>query len=100
MQRARRLLSAGSILLVAFAIANWPSTARAQSLDSSGTRAIPTYESAGLYWSNPGANSVTGCEVKFRPAGTSAWRQGLAMWFDGSANECRGSRVGLAPATN
>jgi hypothetical protein len=60
---------------------------------------VPTYESAGLYWSRPGANATTGCEVKFRKAGDTAWTDGLAMWFDSRDNECRGSLVGLEPGT-
>jgi Big-like domain-containing protein len=96
----RRLhtLAGASFLLVGLAIANYP--AHAQALDASGTRAVATYESVGLYWANPGANSTTGCEVKFRRAGDAAWTQGLAMWFDARNSECRGSLVGLTPATN
>jgi hypothetical protein len=61
---------------------------------------VPTYESVGLYWTAPGANAATGCEVKFRKVGDATWRQGLAMWFDARDNQCRGSLVQLAPATN
>src|SRR5436853_5506869 len=73
--------------------------AMAQSLPSTGVSAVTTYESAGLYWSAPGANS-NGCNVQFRKVGDSAWTQGLNLWFDSSANECRGSLVGLVPGTN
>ena len=91
-------LTAATFLLVALAIFNYP--AKAQALDSSGVRAVPTYESAGLYWSAPGANATTGCQVKFRVTGAAAWTQGLDMWFDSAANECRGSLVGLAAGTS
>ncbi len=91
-------LAATSFLLVGIAIANYP--AHAQSLDSSGVRAVPTYEAVGLYWSSPGANSTTGCEVKFRSVGSSSWTQGLNLWFDASKNECRGSLVNLAAGTS
>ncbi len=64
-------------------------------LPSTDTRAVPTYESAGLYWSNPGATAATGCEVKYRRNGDTAWQSGLAMWFDARSNECRGSLVHL-----
>src|SRR5258708_340536 len=74
-------------------------TATAQSLSSSGVRAVPTYEAVGLYWSSPGANTATGCEVKFRVQGAASWRQGLNLWYDAAANECRGSLVYLAPGT-
>src|SRR5262249_32496991 len=73
--------------------------AHAQALDSSGVRAVPTYEAAGLYWSAPGANSTTGCEVKFRKSGAGSWTQGLNLWFDSSRNECRGSLVNLTAGT-
>jgi hypothetical protein len=91
-------LTAASVLLVGLALAHAP--AHAQTYVSTGTRAVPTYESVGLYWSSPGANAATGCEVKFRKVGTAAWTQGLAMWFDARDNECRGSLVSLTPNTN
>jgi hypothetical protein len=74
--------------------------AQAQSLSSSGVRAVTTYEAAGLYWTNPGASAATGCDVRYRKAGDTTWSTGLAMWFDASANECRGSLVGLTPGTH
>ena len=83
------------VFLVAVAVA-----ASAHAQTSAGVRAVPTYESVGLYWSNPGANSATGCEVKFRAAGETSFRQGLAMWFDARNNECRGSLVLLDPGTS
>src|SRR4051812_10035013 len=69
--------------------------AAAQSLPSANLRAVPTYESVGLYFVSPGTSA--GCKVQFRVAGTSAWTQGLDLWFDGRDNECRGSLVNLAP---
>jgi Big-like domain-containing protein len=94
--RAHWLFGA-SFLLVGLAVANYP--AHAQALDSTGVKAVPTYEAVGLYWANPGANAATGCEVKFRAAGTTSWTQGLAMWFDARNSECRGSLVNLVPGT-
>ena len=70
----------------------------AQSLPSTGVRVVPTYEAASLYWSNPGA-SVTGCPVQYRAVGETSWRDGLDLWFDAAASECRGSLVGLTPGT-
>ena len=61
-------------------------------------RAVPTYESVGLYWAEPGA-SDSGCTVRFRRAGDADWRQGLDLWFDARNHECRGSLVYLAPDT-
>jgi hypothetical protein len=66
-------------------------------LPTTGTIAVTTYESAGLYWQNPGGTA--GCEVKYRKNGESAWRQGLAMWFDARDGQCRGSLVGLEAGT-
>ena len=94
-QSRAHLLAGASFLFVGLAIANWP----AHAADSAGVRVVPTYEAAGLYWSNPGANTQTGCEVKFRKQGDSNWSQGLAMWFDARNSECRGSLVGLANGT-
>ena len=91
-------LTAATFLLVALAVFNYP--AKAQTLDATGVRAVPTYESAGLYWSAPGANSTTGCQVKFRVTGAATWTQGLDLWFDSAANECRGSLVGLTAGTS
>ena len=91
------VLAAASVLLVASALTL--GSTRAQALDSTGTRAVPTYESVGLYWSSPGATAATGCEVSYRAAGTADWKPGLAMWFDARNSECRGSLVSLTPGT-
>src|SRR4051812_24818291 len=86
--------------LLALGLALAQGAAQAQALDGSGVSAVPTYEAAGLYWSNPpGASSAAGCEVKFRPAGGSSWTQGLALWYDASKGQCRGSLVNLVPGT-
>src|ERR671936_1466068 len=55
-------------------------TASAAGLPANGARAVPTFESIGLYWT-PSA-SVASCPVQFRKAGDGAWRQGLDMWYD------------------
>jgi hypothetical protein len=73
-------------------------SASAQSLSSSGVRAVPTYESVGLYWANPGASSA-GCDVQFRKVGDIAWRTGLGLVYDAAGAECRGSLVSLTPGT-
>jgi hypothetical protein len=98
--RRARVLAGATFLMVGLAIGNWPASVHAQSLPSTGTRAVPTYEAVGLYWSAPGANSTSGCEVTFRKSGGTSWTQGLAMWFDANDNECRGSLVNLAPNTS
>jgi len=95
MQRRSALVRpfwAASVLVVGGIIAC--GTAKAQ--DSTGIRAVPTYEAVGLYWASPGANA-NGCDVQYRKSGESSWRQALPLWFDSSDNECRGSIVNLTP---
>jgi hypothetical protein len=74
-------------------------TASTSALPFNGARAVPTFESIGLYWTPP-SNPGTGCPVIFRKVGDSAWRQGLDMWYDPANSECRGSLVLLDPGTN
>jgi hypothetical protein len=62
--------------------------------------AVPTYESAGIYWAAPGAAAGKGCPVRFRPKGGQGWREGLDLWFDPRNGECRGSLVHLKPGTS
>src|SRR5437763_7153432 len=96
-QVARRAhwLAGASFLFVGLAIANWP--AHAQTLDSTNVRAVPTYESVGLYWSSPGTGGD--CSVQFRKVGDAGFRQGLNLWYDASRKECRGSLVSLTQGT-
>jgi hypothetical protein len=77
-----------------------PPTAGGLPSDSTGVKGIATFESIGLYWSNPGASSATGCKVQFRKQGESTWKDGLDLWFDSRNSECRGSLVHLTPGTN
>ncbi len=100
MQNSKRLFTRARASLFLFVLTFFHALAYGQTdLSSSGTRAVPTYESAGLYWARPGANATTGCEVKFRKAGDTAWTEGLPMWFDARDGECRGSLVSLMPGT-
>ena len=71
----------------------------APSLPSTGTRAVPTFESVGLSW-KPGVNpGEAGCALQYRRVDESAWRHALAMWYDARNGECRGSIVHLTPGT-
>jgi hypothetical protein len=81
---------AGTLVLMA-------SLAHAQ-LSSSGVSVVATYESAGLYWSNPGGTA--GCQVRFRKASETTWRQGLDLWYDARNTQCRGSLVHLEQNTD
>jgi len=94
LRRAHGLIAASSFLIGLAAV---HAPARAQTLDSTGVRAVPTYEAVGLYWSNPA--TASDCSVQFRKQGTTAWTQGLNLWYDASRSECRGSLVNLAPGT-
>ena len=69
-------------------------------LPSTNTKAIATFESLGLYWTPPSNPGSAGCNVKYRKAGESAWKNGLAMWYDSRNSECRGSIVYLTPGTD
>ena len=74
-------------------------TASVAGLPANGARAVPTFESIGLYWTPP-SNPGDGCPVIFRKVGDSAWREGLDMWYDRASGECRGSLVLLDPGTS
>jgi hypothetical protein len=87
----------GALALLLAAGAPIAAYAQTATLPSTGTAAVTTYEAAGLYWQSPGGTA--GCEVKYRKYGTTAWRQGLAMWYDARDGQCRGSIVGLETGT-
>ena len=95
----RTLVASLTALIVGTALyaGNVRAQAPAPTLPSTGTIAVTTYESAGLYWQSPGGTA--GCEVKYRKDGESAWKQGLAMWYDARDGQCRGSIVGLEAGT-
>jgi hypothetical protein len=78
---------------LAFASPSWAGTARA----------VPTFESIGVYW--PLADQAhqdrdSECAIAFRAKGAEAWRNGLPLWYDRDTSECRGSIVGLRPGTS
>ncbi|MGQ0622483.1 MAG: hypothetical protein ACT4QA_21675 [Panacagrimonas sp.] len=62
-------------------------------------QAVPTYESIGLYWraAAPSSSSDDDAQLQYRRAGTSAWQEGLPLWFDRRNGEYRGSLVHLNP---
>ena len=96
-QRVRTLAVSLSVLLIGTMLYAQNARAQTATLPSTGTIAVPTYESAGLYWQSPGGTA--GCEVRYRRSGESAWKQGLAMWYDARDSQCRGSLVGLEAGT-
>ena len=93
-----RTLAGASLIVVGLAIAYGSARAQTATLPSTGTIAIPTYESVGLTWQSPGGTA--GCEVKYRKWGDTAWVPGLALWYDARDTQCRGSLVSLAPNTD
>jgi hypothetical protein len=62
-------------------------------------KAIPTFESLGLYWTPPSSPASGACDVRYRTQGAAAWNEALPMWYDARNGECRGSIVHLAPGT-
>ena len=69
-------------------------------LPTQNAKAIATFESLGLYWTPPSDPGAAGCSVRYRIAGESVWKDGLAMWYDARNTECRGSLVHLSPGTS
>jgi hypothetical protein len=77
-----------------------PQPGSGTTLPSTNARAVPTFESLGMYWkpgSNPGA---AGCTLRYRKSTESAWKEGFPMWYDSRDGECRGSIVHLTPGTD
>jgi hypothetical protein len=61
-------------------------------------RAIPTFESIGLYHSSKASGE--GCRVQYRAAGDSSWRAGYPLVYDERERQYRGSIVELKPDTS
>src|SRR5690348_3049354 len=59
--------------------------------------AVPTFESLGLYYNR--AMASRGCQVRYRPANTTQWREGYPLVYDPRERQYRGSLVGLKPDT-
>jgi hypothetical protein len=70
------------------------------SLPSTNTNAVATFHSLGLYWKPPSNPGAAGCNIRYKKASESTWKQGLPMWYDSRNAECRGSLVHLAPGTD
>jgi hypothetical protein len=68
-------------------------------------KAVPTFHNVGLYWDEGSGSESNEALVRFRKVGTSAWRQGLSLWFDKRTpdripygfEQYRGSLVELDP---
>jgi hypothetical protein len=59
--------------------------------------AVPTFESAGLYYNRPSAS--TKCSARYREAGGAKWRDAYPLVYDAREHQYRGSIVGLKPDT-
>src|SRR5262245_37651517 len=66
---------------------------------------VGTFQCIGITWSGSGGSANTVCNVKYRVAGTTTWKDGYPLTFDSRAagsgtsaarpaNEYRGSLVG------
>lgn len=62
-------------------------------------RAVPTFESVGLYWTPNRVGSGDTCSVGYRVHPAGPWQFGLPLWSDTRNGELRGSLVGLKPGT-
>lgn len=67
-----------------------------QAADSK-ARAIPTFESLGLYFDQ--AAPAPSCKVQYREAKVSNWREGYPLVYDQREHQWRGSLVLLKPDT-
>jgi len=62
-------------------------------------KAVPTFESIGIYW-EAGSDAPGGdCAVRYRVEGADAWREALPLWYDKRNGEYRGSILRLKPGT-
>ena len=62
-------------------------------------KAVPTFESLGLYWTPQTAAKIKECRVSYRTQDSATWKTGLPLWYDERDGECRGSLVHLEPDT-
>ena len=63
-----------------------PGSAAAQAAEGS-ARAVPTFESLGLYYDR--ASPVDACPVWYRIAGAAEWREGYPLVYDQRARQYR-----------
>jgi hypothetical protein len=66
--------------------------------------AVPTFHCIGLSWSPLGGSRDNVCQVRYRPGGSTAWKEALPLWYDDRTvaeypRGYRGSIVNLVPGT-
>ena len=87
------LLKTTNSLILVLLWAGVPSTC----LAGANPRAVPTFESIGLYYDRTVAKD--GCRVSYRIAGAPEWREGYPLVYDQRERQYRGSLVGLKAST-
>jgi len=65
---------------------------------------VPTFHSMSVVWTPPGGSAANPATVRYRAEGSTTWRDGLPLWFDGRSTaplvpQYRGSLVHLRPGT-
>jgi hypothetical protein len=65
---------------------------------------VSTFHCIGVYWSPAEGSRDNRCQVRYRPLGSSAWKEALPLWYDDRAvgrypRGYRGSIVNLDPGT-
>ncbi len=66
--------------------------------------AVSTFHCLGVYWSPLGGSRDNSCQVRYRPQGSTAWKEALPLWYDDRTvgkypRGYRGSIVNLEPGT-
>ena len=90
----KRTRCAQVVLAALLATGAWSISLRAA---SGNARAVPTFESLGLYYDRAAAQD--GCRVRYRISGASEWSEGYPLVYDQRERQYRGSLVGLKPGT-
>lgn len=66
--------------------------------------AVSTFHCMGIYWSPQDGSTDNVCQVRYRSAGSTGWKEALPLWYDdrevrGYSAGYRGSIVNLDPGT-
>jgi len=68
-------------------------------LAAAADRAIPTFNCMSLEWDRADGGPGRTCAVQYRAKGSTAWKTGHPLWWDGIEKQYRGSVVDLAEGT-
>jgi hypothetical protein len=106
--RGLRWSAFGAVCVLVFSCAKSPDAADLESNETapghdsaleSTARAVPTFESIGLYWRPTAEPKDLGCQARYRRRGVTTWKTALPLWYDRRQHECRGSLVHLESGT-